>query len=144
MSSESQPANQVKFKWYKLVLGLFLVVFFVVSVHICARDGVNRVWDWFDPDRQPAVREANALRDAARKRPLTDEEFERALAVLDSENTIAQLSAIATVELDGGHDAARRIRAIEALERCCQKARPDVGAAAGTAAGRLKAEPKGP
>lgn len=110
--------------------------------------GVGAVWLWkrYDPfvmDR-PDMREASGLLGAARHRPLTDEEFDRAVALLGAETPAAQLPAIATIEADVGRAPARRDRAIAALEGCPPDAAPATRSAAATAANRLKAAPKPP
>ncbi|QJW98663.1 hypothetical protein [Frigoriglobus tundricola] len=86
-------------------------VWLIVLVALVVASGAL-VWLWqkYDPffmDR-PDMREATALLDSGRKRPLTDEEFERAVALLDAATPAAQLSAVATLEADAARQPARR------------------------------------
>jgi hypothetical protein len=124
-------------RWGPLLLAMLLVVL-LGSVGAL-------LWQRYNPffDRQPVVREATDLRDAARRGPLTDEEFERVLVILGSGNEVAQLSAIATIELEVSRAPARRDRATDALEQCQQKAEPRISQAAKVASARLKVGPKG-
>lgn len=103
------------------------------------------VWQKYDPfvNRRPANRESRELMEAARKRPLTDEEFGRAVGLVNSTEAIAQLSAMATVQLEAGRDLARREAALAALVKCQQTAAdPDVARSAGITIARMKLPPE--
>jgi len=99
------------------------------------------VWAWqaYDPFvmSRPAVKSATELVDTARKRPLTAEEFDRALALVEHHEPIAQLSVIAVLQLEGERDPTRRDAAVTALQRCQKSSNAGVCGAASTAAARL-------
>lgn len=101
------------------------------------------VWAWqtYDPFvmSRPAVKAANELVDTARKRPLTAEEFERALALVEHHEPVAQLSMVAVLQLEGERDPTRRDAAMTALQRCQKSSDASVCGAAATAAARLTA-----
>ncbi|MBX9627290.1 MAG: hypothetical protein K2X82_26035 [Gemmataceae bacterium] len=94
--------------------------------------------------QRPAVREAKALLDAASRRSLTDEEFSRAIGLLDVDTPFARVSAVTVLEVEAGRSPERRARAVEALERCRQTTDVTVSRAAAQALARLRPEPKGP
>ena len=99
------------------------------------------LWDRYDPFvmERPDMRESMALLNTVRTRPLTDEEFDNAIALLSADTPAAQLSAVATIEVDVAHTPSRRDRAIAALEQC-PKSAPATRQAASTAATRIKAK----
>lgn len=98
----------------------------------------------FDPFvmNRPEVRRATELRAAAQAGPLTDEQFAEAVGLLGCGVPVAQLAAVAIVQLDASKSPGRRGPAVEALKRCAEREGPPVGPTAGQAAGRLEAEPK--
>ena len=102
------------------------------------------VWTWqtFDPFvmSRPAVKAAKELVDVARQRPLTAEEFERAIALVEHHEPIAQLSIIAVLQLEGERDPTRRDAAVAAQSRCQKSSDAGVCTAASTAAARLTAK----
>lgn len=102
------------------------------------------VWAWrtYDPfaTSRPAVVEAKGLVDVARTRPLTADEFARAAALVEAPEPLAQLSAIAVLQLEGDRDPTRREAALAALERCRQSGDANVSRSAATAAARLRAK----
>ena len=128
--SEPAPGNRL---WLWLLLLLAAVAL-----------GVG-VWAWqaYDPFvmSRPAVKAARELVDVARQRPLTAEEFERAVALVEHHEPVAQLSVIAVLQLEGGRDPARRDAAVAALARCQKSCDAGVCGAASTAAARLTAKP---
>ncbi|AWM40535.1 hypothetical protein GobsT_09520 [Gemmata obscuriglobus] len=114
------------------------VVFLLVAAGVA-------LWVWLRADpyfiNRPDMKASKALLDTARNRPLTDEEFEQALALLTTPTKAAQLAAIATVQADVARVPARRERAIAALERCQEGAPPEIARAAAQAVARLKEPP---
>jgi antitoxin (DNA-binding transcriptional repressor) of toxin-antitoxin stability system len=96
------------------------------------------LWREYDPlvNRRPAVREASTLRDAARARPLSDEEFDRVVAVAKSGEPVAVLTAVAVLELEVTRRPDRREKAAAALTNLQQDRNAGVRQAA-AALGRL-------
>jgi len=138
MSSESPQEHRRQPE-----LGTYLLAFLMITVLV---GGGIWLWRRYDPFvvNRPEVREANVVLDAARKRPLTEAEFDKTLELLGSDTPIAQLSAIATIEVEVGRAPARRDRAISALQQCQKSAEPNVANAASQAVTRLQPPPKGP
>jgi hypothetical protein len=99
------------------------------------------VWYWerfpFVTD-QRNIRESSQLMEAANNRWLTDDEFERVVALLNSGTESVQLSAIGILEMAANREPARRERSIAALEGCPETASPKVRHEAGQAVARLK------
>ncbi len=89
-------------------------------------------------------KQADELQDKALHRRLTDDEFERVVALMSTEPPSVQLSAILTLQVAVGHDPGRRDRAIAALEGCPQTASPKVRQEASQAATQLKGPQKKP
>jgi len=81
---------------------------------------------------------ADELLDKALHRRLTDDEFERLVALVSTEPAAVQLSAIQALQIAVGQDPGRRERVIAALEKCPETASPKVRQEASEAATRLK------
>ncbi|VTR93547.1 unnamed protein product [Gemmata massiliana] len=139
MSSTAEPVPPARTRWHVwLLLALAVLVVFVGAA----------LWLWqrYDPfvHERPDMREAKVILDAARVRPLTDDEFERAIALLDSQTPAVQVFAIAAIEAEVARQPARRERALAALERFQKSAPPDTRRASGTAITRMKGAEKQP
>jgi hypothetical protein len=87
------------------------------------------------------LRDALVLGDAALNRGLTDDEFDRAVALLKSDAEATRLSAVRTLDVAVARNPARRGRTIAVLEACREAGPPAVRDAAGTATDRLKGPP---
>jgi hypothetical protein len=102
------------------------------------------VWAWqkYDPfiGSRPAVKAARELVEVARKRPLTADEFEQALALAEHHEPLAQLSVIAVLQLEAERDPSRREAAAVALQRCMKSSDDGVCLAAAAAVARVKAK----
>jgi len=81
--------------------------------------------------------EARQLADVARTRSLTDDEFDRALDLLDAVTPAAQISAVTVLESEAVRSPDRRERVIAALEGVQRIGPAEVKEAAGIALGRL-------
>ncbi len=131
MTTPSEPASG-----HRLWLWLLLLM-------AAAALGLG-VWAWqtYDPFvmSRPAVKAAKELVDVARQRPLTAEEFEQALALLEHHEPIAQLSVIAVLQMEGERDPARRDAAVTALQRCQKSSDAGVCGAAAAVVTRLTAK----
>lgn len=92
----------------------------------------------------PFLRDELVLSEAALTRGLTDDEFDRAVALLGATAEATQLSAVQTLVIAVARTPARRGRTVEVLEACREAASPAVRAAAGEAATRLKGPPPAP
>ncbi len=104
-------------------------------------------WAWkkFDPfaEYRQANRDAKETLSIVQKRPLTQEEFNRTLQLLESDETFAQLIAIATLQLEAERNPTLKETLLEALLRCEATAKdPQIAKSAGTAAARMKSPPK--
>lgn len=86
---------------------------------------------------RPDVVEARQLAVVARTRPLTDDEFDRAIDLLDTITLTAQLSAVAVLEAEAVRAPDRRERVIAALEGAQRSGPAEVKQTAGIALGRL-------
>jgi hypothetical protein len=97
------------------------------------------LWREFNPfvHRQPAVREAIALRDAARSRPLTDEEFDRLLVAAGSGEPVAVLTSIAVLELEAKRRPDRREKVTAVLTELQQSRNAGVQQSAAAALSRV-------
>lgn len=97
------------------------------------------VWWQHDPlvGGRPDMVEARQLSAAARSGPLTDDEFDRTIDLLDAISPAAQLAAVTILEGEAVRIPARRERVISALERVQRTASTEVAQAAGVALGRL-------
>ena len=124
-------------------LGIYLLVLLMIVVLVGGGVWLWRRYDPFIMDR-PEVRESKVVLEAARKRALTEAEFDKTLELLGTDTPVAQLSAIATIEADVARTPTRRDRAITALQQCQKNAAPNVAKAADQAALRLQAPPKEP
>jgi hypothetical protein len=100
-----------------------------------------RIWDEYNPffDRAPAVQEANALRDAVRAGPLSEEQFVRVTELARSERPVVAQTMIAVLELEAGQTPARKEPAVAVLIRLGDHPDPGVRQAAAAAHGRLTA-----
>jgi hypothetical protein len=105
--------------------------------------GGYRVYTQFNPyvTQLRDVKESRVLGDRARAGSLTAAEFDRGVELLESNESVARLSAIAIVQLESERDADRKVRAISALERCLQTADPTVKPAVTAVIARLKSPP---
>lgn len=132
MSSDSQRGDQSRSRWVALLCVAILVV-------VLSGIGI-RLWQQYDPfftDR-PETRAAKSLLDKkSKKQPLTDAEFETAIALLDSGSDFAQISAIAILEVEAITVPARRARAIEALQQLPPAIDLKIRQAASQAASRI-------
>lgn len=130
--SDGSPTGRRRLKLVAAVLAVLIVCGVLAVGYVLFRQ--------FNPFvlEQPAVKAARQLSDVARSRPLTDEEFDRAVRLLGSGEPIAQLSAVAVLQLEGVREAKRRESAVVALEECGKTASPSVATAARNAATRLK------
>lgn len=126
------PANPTKRPKGPLLWVAFLVTAVLVA-------GGLVVWWIYDPlfGARPDAVEARQLTAAAHSRPLTDDEFDRAVDLLDSVTPAAQISAVTILEGEAVRTSARRERVITALERVQRTGSPTVAQAAGIALGRL-------
>ena len=127
--SEPAPGNR---PWLWLLL---LVAVIALGLGVWA-------WQTYDPFvmSRPAVKAATELVDTARQRPLTAEEFERALALVEHHEPVAQLSVIAVLQLEAERDPTRRDAAVTALQRCQKSSNAGVCGAAATVVTRLTAK----
>jgi hypothetical protein len=138
MDSEPQDEHPVK-SWGPTVLLALVVLIALVAVG-------GWLWQRYDPFfvQRPAVRDAKALLDSARQRPLTDEEFEAAVGLLGADTPFARTSAVTALELEAGRSPQRKQRVIAALTEHQQAADPAFRQAVGQALGRLQPVQQGP
>ena len=122
----------------------WLLILLALTILIVIGLSVTGMWLWrrYDPFilNRPSVRDAKALMDVARQRPLADEEFESVIRHLRSDTAIAQLSALATIELEAGRSPERKTRAIEALTDALPNADATVRPSFERVLGRVKGE----
>ena len=83
-------------------------------------------------------KQVDELLDKALHRRLTDDEFERVVALLSTEPPAVQLRAILALQVAVGQDPGRRERVIAVLEGCPDTASPMVRQEANQVATRLK------
>ena len=102
-------------------------------------------WHWqrlpFVTDQQN-MREVGGLLETTRDRPLTDDEIDRLIALLNSETPAAQLAAVVTLEIAVGREPSRRPQAVAAFDGCPETASPEARQEARRAAARLKTPQK--
>jgi len=100
------------------------------------------LWREYNPiiNQIPAVREANALRDAARAGPLTDEEFERVVNVAGSGEPVAVLSTVAVLELEASRRPDRREKVTAVLTDLQQSRDASVRQSVAAALARITSE----
>jgi photosystem II stability/assembly factor-like uncharacterized protein len=133
------PADPPKPRTLRIVL---IVMFAAMAV--CGVVG-GVVWWQFNPfvTAVPDVAESKRLLDAARGGPLTDAEFDRAVALLDAVSPLAGITTVGTLQLEAERDPARRERVIAALERVQQSGSAQMKQATGPVLARLKAPATG-
>ncbi len=138
MASDSQGERTVRSWWpTALVVLIILIVLGFLGAWL---------WQRYDPffAQRPAVRDTKGLLDIARQRPLTDDEFEAAVGLLDSDTPFARGSAVTILELEAGRSPERKARAVTALAEHRQAADPSFRQAVGQALGRLQPDTQGP
>lgn len=126
---------------------LGLVAFaLAVLLGVIGAPAVYWLWRKYDPyvlsraDNQ----EVKLLSDVSRQRPLTPVEFDRTLKLLESNEAIAQLMAIAVLQAEAGRDPSRKEAVLAGLAKCQQAANADVARSAGLTAARMKNPPRDP
>ena len=139
MSTEPHP-RESGLRRYR---GPLIAVLLLILVGLCIPLGI---WAWkkYDPffEYRPAFRDAKESMEIVRQRPLTRVEFDRTVKILDSDESAAQLMAMAILQLEVERDPTLKDSVLEALLRCQATAKdPRVANAAGTAATRMKSPP---
>lgn len=133
MSTESDETRSAGSKWPVAVSALVLLLLLLLV----------GAWAWrrYDPfyTSRPAVRDAQALIDTARHRPLTDAEFDAAVGLLGADEPAARLAAVAVSELQAGRSAERKRRVVSALTEAERAADPAFGRSVSQALTRPRA-----
>jgi photosystem II stability/assembly factor-like uncharacterized protein len=119
-------------------LRLILLLMFV-AMAVCGVVGFF-VWWQFNPfvTSMPDAAESKALLDTARTRPLTDPEFDRAVALLDAVTPLAGITTVATLQLEAERTPERKVKVIAALEKAAASGSPQLRQSAGVVLARLK------
>ena len=126
-------------------LGL-VVLALAVLLGVISAPTVYWLWRKYDPYALSRAdnQEVKLLADASRQRPLTQVEFDRTLTLLESNEVIAQLTAIAVLQAEAGRDASRKEAVLAGLAKCQQVAEAGVARSAGLTAARMKNPPQDP
>lgn len=95
-----------------ILLGVLIVVACLVGVGL-------KAWPQFDPFvfQRPANASARTLLDKARQRPLSDEEFEAVVALLELQEQNARLMGIATLQLEARRSSERKAQVVAGLTK---------------------------
>ncbi len=145
MDTNSEPDGARR---YALILGLLLVGALGL-VALLAAPAVNRFLRDHDPNfmERADIAAAQRLLQACTREPrtpLTDEQFDLAITLLRSPETVAQLSSMSVVAVAVERDPSRRETAVAALANCSNPEDPRIAAAAARTIARMTAPPTPP